>query len=119
MRRLRGDAVGARAAYDRTRDLGVTPQPGEALLDEAEGRGGQALTGLLAALAEEGRIGRARLLLPVVEVALRAGDVAAAEALVRRARGDRRAATTPPACEPGPTTRPRASCSTAVRGMPP
>ena len=80
VRRLRGDVVGARSAYDRTRDLGVTPQPGEALLDEADGRGGEALTGLLAALAEEGRIGRARLLLPVVEVALRAGDIAQAEA---------------------------------------
>ncbi len=80
VRRLRGDVSGARSAYDRTRDLGVAPQPGEALLDEADGRSAQALSALLSALAEEGRIGRARLLLPVVEVALRAGDVAQAEA---------------------------------------
>ena len=79
VRRLRGDTVGARSAYARTRDLGVTPQPGEALLDEAEGRRGEALAGLRAALSEQGRVGRARLLLPTVEVALRAGDVALAE----------------------------------------
>ena len=80
VRRLRGDLAGARSAYERTRDLGVTPQPGEALLDDSAGRSAQAVSALLSALAEEGRIGRARLLLPVVEVALRAGDVAQAEA---------------------------------------
>ena len=79
VRRLRGDTVGARSAYARTRDLGVTPQPGEALLDEAEGRRGEALAELRAALSEQGRVGRARLLLPTVEVALRAGDLALAE----------------------------------------
>lgn len=79
VRRLRGDSVGARSAYARTRDLGVTPQPGEALLDDAEGRRTQALAGLRAALSEQGRLGRARLLLPTVEIALRAGDLALAE----------------------------------------
>ncbi|WP_392542189.1 LuxR C-terminal-related transcriptional regulator [Oryzobacter telluris] len=80
VRRLRGDLPGARSAYDRARDLAVTPQPGLALLDEAEGRPAAALAGLRAAVAETGRIGRARLLLPTVEVALRVGDRTLAEA---------------------------------------
>ncbi|WP_377642385.1 LuxR C-terminal-related transcriptional regulator [Oryzobacter terrae] len=80
VRRLRADAGGARSAYERARDLSVTPQPGLALLDEAEGRPAAALADLRAAVAETGRIGRARLLLPTVEVALRAGDLVLAEA---------------------------------------
>ena len=79
VRRLRGDIVGRPSAYARTRDLGVAPQPGEALLDEAEGAAARPCR-VAVGLAEQGRVGRARLLLPVVEVALRAGDVAQAEA---------------------------------------
>jgi DNA-binding CsgD family transcriptional regulator len=80
IRRLRGDAPAARAAYDRATNLGVTPQPGPALLALADGRAGEALAALHAALGESGRMGRARLLLPIVEVALRAGDTALARA---------------------------------------
>ena len=80
VRRLRADPEGARSAYERARGLSVTPQPGLALLDESEGRPTTALAELRAAVAETGRIGRARLLLPTVEIALRAGDLALAEA---------------------------------------
>ncbi len=80
VRRLRADAGGARSAYERAWDLQVIPQPGLALLDEAEGRPAAALADLRSAAAEAGRVGRARLLLPTVEVALRAGDIVLAEA---------------------------------------
>ncbi|MFQ6170707.1 LuxR C-terminal-related transcriptional regulator [Oryzobacter sp. R7] len=79
IRRLSGDRDGARAAYERARDLSVSAEPGAALLAEAEGRPAEALALLRAALGESGHIGRARLLLPTVEVALRAGDVPLAE----------------------------------------
>lgn len=74
VRLLRGDLTGARAAYDRAEDLLVSPQPGAALLAEAQGRPAEALAGLRAAIGESSPVERARLLLPTVEVALRAGD---------------------------------------------
>lgn len=87
IRRLRGDAPGARAAYGRCADLAVDAQPGPALLAEAEGRRGEALAQLRAALGESSRAGRARLLLPLVEVALRAGDLDLAESAAAELRG--------------------------------
>jgi DNA-binding CsgD family transcriptional regulator len=74
VRRLRGDADGAAAAFAQARALGVEPQPGEALLAYAAGRAPQAATALRAALAGQGRLERARALLPAVEVGLAAGD---------------------------------------------
>ena len=120
VRRLRGDVVGARSAYDRTRDLGVTPQPGEALLDEAEGRRRR---GARRAAGRPGRGGPGR---PGPPAAARRWRSPCAPATWRSGRGVRAPSsrrrprsTTPPGCGPGPTTRPPASCSTAAPGMPP
>ena len=44
IRRLRGDSAGAHEAYRRARELGVTPEPGEALLLAAEGRSDEAMS---------------------------------------------------------------------------
>ena len=70
VRRLRGDADGAFAAYTRARALGVDPQPGEALLRCSTGDSETAWTDLRVALASEDRLGRMRLLRGAVEVAL-------------------------------------------------
>ena len=70
VRRLRGDADGAFAAYTRARALGVEPQPGEALLRCRHGDSQTAWTDLRVALAGEDRLGRMRLLRGAVEVAL-------------------------------------------------
>jgi DNA-binding NarL/FixJ family response regulator len=70
VRRLRGDADGAFAAFSRARALGVEPQPGEALLRCSIGDGDTAWTELRVALAGEDRLGRMRLLRGAVEVAL-------------------------------------------------
>ena len=69
-RRLRGDADGAFAAFERARALGIEPQPGEALLRCRLGDSQTAATDLRVALAGEDRLGRMRLLRPAVEVAL-------------------------------------------------
>ena len=74
VRRLRGDTDGATAAFGQARALGVEPQPGEALLAYAAGRADEAATALRAALAGQGRLERARALLPAVQVGLGAGD---------------------------------------------
>ena len=81
IRRLRGDAAGARAAYERGRAFGIDPQPGEALLQWAEGDAAGALSALRVSLAGDGRLARARLLLAAVELALATGDRGAAGAL--------------------------------------
>jgi DNA-binding NarL/FixJ family response regulator len=80
VRRLRGDPAGARAAYARARSFSVEPQPGEALLLRSEGRAAEGLAALRAALSEQDSLGRARLLLPVAELALEVGDRTTAEA---------------------------------------
>lgn len=85
IRRLRGDEVGAQAAYDRARGLGVEPQPGEALLRHARGETTQALDDLRVALAGLGPLGRAQLIPDTVEVGLAAGDRGLAEQLAREA----------------------------------
>jgi DNA-binding NarL/FixJ family response regulator len=68
--RLRGRGAAALASYSQARALSVEPQPGEALLLHAAGRSADALAGLRVALADAGRLGRARLLLPAVEIVL-------------------------------------------------
>jgi DNA-binding CsgD family transcriptional regulator len=79
--RLRGRPGDARAAYERTRTLGLDPQPGEALLLHAEGRTAEALAALRFALAEQGRLERARTIPAAVAIALAAGDAPFAESL--------------------------------------
>ena len=70
VRRRRGDADGAFAAFARARSLGVEPQPGEALLRCARGDGDTAWTDLRVALAGLDRLDRMWLLRGAVEVAL-------------------------------------------------
>ena len=79
VRRLRGDADGAFAAFARARALGIDPQPGEALLRCRIGDSDTAWTDLRVALAGEDRLGRMRLLRGAVEVALVRGDLDEAE----------------------------------------
>ncbi|MDR6416085.1 LuxR C-terminal-related transcriptional regulator [Pseudarthrobacter sulfonivorans] len=74
IRRLRGDAAGARDAYARSRGTGVEPQPGEALLRYAAGERHEALEQLRIALAETSPLERVRLLLPATELALASGQ---------------------------------------------
>lgn len=81
VRRLRGNTDGALAAYARAREVGVDPQPGEALLRDSAGEHELALNQLRAALGESGLLQRARLLLPAVELALAHGHRALAETL--------------------------------------
>ena len=81
IRRLQGDAAGARAAYQRGRAFGIDPQPGEALLQWAEGDAAGALAALRVSLAGQGRLTRARSLLAVGRAGPRD----------RRPRGGRRA----------------------------
>ncbi|MDQ2637927.1 MAG: response regulator transcription factor [Actinomycetota bacterium] len=79
VRRLRRDVDGALAAFARARELGVEPQPGEALLHCHLGDGEIAWTNLRVALAGEDRLGRMRLLFGAVEVALSRDDIDEAE----------------------------------------
>lgn len=81
VRRLRGNTAGALAAYQRARDVGVDPQPGEALLHHAAGDTNLALNQLRAALGESRLLDRAKLLLPAAELALDQNEPALAEAL--------------------------------------
>ncbi|HET7303043.1 MAG TPA: LuxR C-terminal-related transcriptional regulator, partial [Segeticoccus sp.] len=81
VRRLRGDPEGARRAFGLVRALGDDPQPGAALLLASAGDVPGALAELQASLAGRDRLGRARLLLPAVEVALEAGEPAYAAVL--------------------------------------
>ncbi len=79
LRRLRGDLTGARESYDRTRALGGEPQPGEALLEYAEGRPGEAWAALSSALAGRDRVAAASLMCPAVELAVALDKLDAAE----------------------------------------
>ncbi len=81
VRRLRGDPAGAQAAYARARSFGIDPQPGAALLLRAAGHPVEALAALRVSLSEQGRLERARLLLPAVELALETRDQNAAGTL--------------------------------------
>jgi DNA-binding NarL/FixJ family response regulator len=79
-RRLRDDRSGAEDAYQHAHELGRDPQPGMALLRLTQGRTQAALHSLDAALAvqPDDRLGRARLCAAKVEVAVAAGNLAAA-----------------------------------------
>jgi class 3 adenylate cyclase len=79
--RLRlGDLPGAAEAFRQAHELGREPQPGLALFRLAEGKADAALASVRSALAETGndRLARARLLPALVEIAMAAGDHAAA-----------------------------------------
>ncbi len=79
VRRRRGDADGALAAFARARALGKDPQPGEALTRCAHGDSDRAWTDLRVALAEEDRSGRMRLLHGAIDIALARDDLDEAE----------------------------------------
>uniref|UniRef100_UPI0032216E03 response regulator transcription factor n=1 Tax=Intrasporangium sp. TaxID=1925024 RepID=UPI0032216E03 len=83
VRRLRGDAEGAEQAYAAAARLGVDPQPGAALLLRDRGRTPDAVAALRVAIGERDRLGRARLVLPAVELLLELGDEQSAAALAR------------------------------------
>ena len=79
--RLIGDFDGAEASYRRATELGRDPQPGVALLRFAQGQVHAADATIRRALGETGDpMSRARLLSASVEIALAAGDTAAARA---------------------------------------
>ncbi|MGV0717205.1 LuxR C-terminal-related transcriptional regulator [Mycolicibacterium sp. XJ662] len=81
VRRRRGDADGAFAAFTRARMFGVEPQPGEALLRCRVGDADTAWTDLRVALAGLERLDRMPLLRGAVEVALVRGNLDEAERL--------------------------------------
>lgn len=74
VRRLRGDAAGAREAYDLARALNHDALPGAALLTAAGGSPGEALDELRIGLADATRLGRARMLPAAVDLALAEGE---------------------------------------------
>jgi tetratricopeptide (TPR) repeat protein len=79
VRRRRGDVDGAMAAYARAFDLGVVPQPGEALLRCSLGDVDTAWAEIKAAIAAADERARPGLLHGAVEIALARGDVDEAE----------------------------------------
>ncbi len=83
VRRLRGDADGAFAAYARARICGIDPQPGEALLRCRLGQSQTAWADLRVALASAGRLDRMRLLRAAVEIALACGQLKDADRYCR------------------------------------
>lgn len=80
--RRRGDLVAAEEAFGRAHELGRDPQPGLSLLRLAQGRVATASAALQRALTgpPADRVGRAQLRAAQVEVAVAAGDLAAARA---------------------------------------
>jgi DNA-binding CsgD family transcriptional regulator len=77
--RLVGDFDRADAAYQRASELGRDPQPGLALLRQAQGRLDAAAAMIRRAVGEsEDPISRARQLAPYIEIVLATGDTAAA-----------------------------------------
>jgi DNA-binding NarL/FixJ family response regulator len=70
VRRLLGDFDGALTAFAKVRDLGMEPQPGEALLRCRQGDKQAAWSGLRVALVGQHGIDRMRLLRGAVQVAL-------------------------------------------------
>jgi DNA-binding CsgD family transcriptional regulator len=84
IRRLRGDLVGAEAAYTKAHGLGRDPQPGLALLRLSEGRVATAAASIRSAIASDSAdsFTRARLRSAQVEIALAGEDMeGAAEAV--------------------------------------
>lgn len=84
IRRLRGDFAGAEVALREAHARGRSPQPALALVRLAEGKTKAAAAAINAAVAEEtwDRWARARLLPAQAEIAIAAGDVAAARTAV-------------------------------------
>jgi DNA-binding CsgD family transcriptional regulator/tetratricopeptide (TPR) repeat protein len=81
LHRLRGETAEAEEAYRRASRWGREPQPGLALLRLAQGQKATAQAAIHRALDEAGDLpGRARLLPAATEIALAAGDLAAARA---------------------------------------
>src|SRR3970040_392055 len=80
VRLLMGDLVAAEDAFKQAHALGREPQPGLALLRLAEGKVKAAAAMIARALADESpdRLHRAHLLPAQVDIALAAGDAAAA-----------------------------------------
>jgi DNA-binding CsgD family transcriptional regulator len=88
IQRRRGRLDDAAASYARAHELGLTPQPGLALLQLTQGKADAAVTSLRLALACHGEtsadmLGRARLLAGQTEVALAVGDVDSAGTAVK------------------------------------
>lgn len=83
VRRQRGDVDGAFVAYARARELGVEPQPGEALLRCALGDVDSAREHVQAALAEADPRHRLRLIRGAAEIALAANDLDAVTSYLR------------------------------------
>ena len=84
IRRLRGNAGGARDAYARARALGTEPQPGQSLLLQATGDAEAAWTELCAALTGRDELECAPLLPSGVEIALGLGLLREADELCGR-----------------------------------
>lgn len=82
IRRLCGDFSAAEDSFQRARELGRDPQPGQALLRGAQGHVRTAYTSLATALAERSadRLGRVRLLAAFVDTAIAAGEIEDARA---------------------------------------
>lgn len=79
VRRRRGDVDGAFAAYVRAQELGVAPQPGEALLRCVLGDVDTARAQVRAAMAVANSRDLPRLLRGAIQIALAAGDLEEAE----------------------------------------
>jgi DNA-binding NarL/FixJ family response regulator len=95
VRRLRGDADGALAAYAEARTLGIDPQPGEALLRCSLGDRHTAWSDLRVALSGHDRLARMRLLFGAVEIALARDDLEEADEYCRELEGGAEAFGTP------------------------
>lgn len=81
LHRLRGEFAKAEAAYREATKWGRDPQPGLALLRMAQGQIEAATAAIRRAVDEaQGRVTRARVLAPYVEIALAVADVTAARA---------------------------------------
>lgn len=83
IRRLRGNISGAWRAFSRARELGMDPQPGEALLYLDTGQADVGWSVLCASLEVPDRLARARLLRPAVYMAQLQGLQDEAERLCR------------------------------------
>jgi DNA-binding NarL/FixJ family response regulator len=79
LHRLRGESASAEESYRQASEWGHSPQPGLALLRQAQGQVEAALTAIRLAVDEaHDRLTRAKLLPSLAEIALAAGDVPAA-----------------------------------------
>ncbi len=95
VRRLLGDHDGALAAFAKTRELGMDPQPGEALVRCRQGDSQAAWTAIRVALAGEDRLVRIRLLRAAVEIALGRDSLDEAESYCRELESSAAAFDTP------------------------